>query len=82
MYIAINISHPDSKGVFRHLKKIHSEIFETLPIFYEPLYGVCLAGWHKARDPGLPKDFLLGFVLALCCCSQKLKSFLKEQSIS
>ena len=65
----------------------HQEIlyvfFEPLPIFYEPLCSVCLAGWHKARDPGLPKDFLLGFVLALCCCcSQKTKSFLKEHSFS
>ena len=55
----------------------HQEIlyvfFEPLPIFYEPLCSVCLAGWHKARDPGLPKDFLLGFVLALCCCSQENK---------
>ena len=53
----------------------HQLFFEPLPVFYEPLCSVSLAGWHKARDPGLPKDFLLGFVLALCCCccSQKNK---------
>ena len=62
-----------SKSTWWPHQEILHVFFEPLPIFYEPLCSVCLAGWHKARDPGLPKDFLLGFVLALCCCSQKNK---------